>query len=145
VEGFKYLAFFVLRPWELEESVRHLIDTRCSSAQKHCNKPQPACCTKSFVINYLWEVSSVNQRYLYVLHSYRRTEMWICRAIRITSCLQTLFFKLVVRVPGYRSRGPGSISCAIRFSEKYWVWNGVRSASWVQLRSYLIEKTAVLI
>jgi hypothetical protein len=25
---------------------------------------------------------------------------------------------LVVRVPGYRSRGPGSIPCAIRFSEK---------------------------
>jgi hypothetical protein len=25
---------------------------------------------------------------------------------------------LVVRVPGYRSRGPGSISCATRFSEK---------------------------
>jgi hypothetical protein len=25
---------------------------------------------------------------------------------------------LVVRVPGYRSRGPGSIPCATRFSEK---------------------------
>jgi hypothetical protein len=25
---------------------------------------------------------------------------------------------LVVRVPGYRSRGPGSISCGTRFSEK---------------------------
>jgi hypothetical protein len=24
--------------------------------------------------------------------------------------------------------------------EKEWVWNGVHSASWVQLRSYLIEK-----
>jgi hypothetical protein len=36
---------------------------------------------------------------------------------------------LVVRVPGYRSRGPGSIPGATRFSEKKWVWNGVHSAS----------------
>jgi hypothetical protein len=49
---------------------------------------------------------------------------------------------LVVRVPGYRSRGPGSIPGATRFSEKQWVWNGVHSASWVQLRSYLVEKVA---
>jgi hypothetical protein len=32
---------------------------------------------------------------------------------------------LVVRVPGYRSRGPGSIPGATRFSDKWWVWNGV--------------------
>jgi hypothetical protein len=32
---------------------------------------------------------------------------------------------LVVRAPGYRSRGPGSIPSATRFSEKWWVWNGV--------------------
>jgi hypothetical protein len=36
---------------------------------------------------------------------------------------------LVVRVPGYRSRGPGSIPGATRFSEKLWVWNGAHSAS----------------
>jgi hypothetical protein len=36
---------------------------------------------------------------------------------------------LVVRVPGYRFRGPGSIPGATRFSEKQWVWNGVHSAS----------------
>jgi hypothetical protein len=42
---------------------------------------------------------------------------------------------LVVRVPGYRSRGRGSIPGATRFSEKYWFWSGVYSASWVQLRS----------
>jgi hypothetical protein len=35
----------------------------------------------------------------------------------------------VVRVPGYRSRGPCSIPTATRFSEKWWVWNGVHSAS----------------
>jgi hypothetical protein len=36
---------------------------------------------------------------------------------------------LVVRVPGYRSRDPGSIPGTTRFSEKQWVWNGVHSAS----------------
>jgi hypothetical protein len=49
---------------------------------------------------------------------------------------------LVVRVPGYRSRGPGSIPGTARFSEWQWVWNGVHSASWVQLRSYLKEKSS---
>jgi hypothetical protein len=48
---------------------------------------------------------------------------------------------LVVRVPCYRSRDPGSIPGAIRFSEK-WVWNEVHSASWVQLRSCLKENVA---
>jgi hypothetical protein len=44
---------------------------------------------------------------------------------------------LVVRVPGYRSRGPGF------HSQRYqWVWNGVYSASWLQLRSYLEEIVA---
>jgi hypothetical protein len=38
---------------------------------------------------------------------------------------------LVVKVPGYISRGPGFDSRATRFSEKYWVWNRVHSASWV--------------
>jgi hypothetical protein len=30
----------------------------------------------------------------------------------------------------------------VRFSEKQWVWNGVHSASWVQLRSYSEEVVA---
>jgi hypothetical protein len=34
----------------------------------------------------------------------------------------------LVRVPGYRSRGVGSIPGATRFSEKLWVWDGVHSA-----------------
>jgi hypothetical protein len=46
---------------------------------------------------------------------------------------------LVVRVLGYRSRGPGSIPGA---TEKLMVWNGAHSASWVQLRSYLEETVA---
>jgi hypothetical protein len=49
---------------------------------------------------------------------------------------------LVVRVQVYRSRGPGFIPGATRFSEKEWIWNGVHSASWVQLKSYLKEKVA---
>jgi hypothetical protein len=49
---------------------------------------------------------------------------------------------LVIGVTGYRSRGPGSIPGDTRFSEKYRVWNGVHSASSVQLRSYLKEKVA---
>jgi hypothetical protein len=49
----------------------------------------------------------------------------------------------MVRVPVYRSRGPGSIPGATRFSEKQWVWNGVHSASWMQLRTYLEEKVVV--
>jgi hypothetical protein len=36
---------------------------------------------------------------------------------------------VVVRVSGYRSRGPGSIPCATKFSDKYWVWNGIHLAS----------------
>jgi hypothetical protein len=35
---------------------------------------------------------------------------------------------LVARIPGYRSRGPGSIPEATGFSEKQWLWNGVHSA-----------------
>jgi hypothetical protein len=49
---------------------------------------------------------------------------------------------LLVRVPGYRSRVPGSIPGATRFSHKQWVWNAVHSSSWVRLRRYLKEKVA---
>jgi hypothetical protein len=49
---------------------------------------------------------------------------------------------LVVRVPLYRSRGPGSIPGTTRFSEMQWVWNGVQTVSWVQLRNYLKEKNS---
>jgi hypothetical protein len=47
---------------------------------------------------------------------------------------------LMVRVPGYRYRGPGSIAGATRFSEKYSFWNGVHLA--LQLRAYLEQKVA---
>jgi hypothetical protein len=48
----------------------------------------------------------------------------------------------VVRVHSYSSRGSGSIPGATRVSEKEWIWNGVHSALWVQLRSYLKQKVA---
>jgi hypothetical protein len=52
------------------------------------------------------------------------------------------FCGLVVRVPGHRSSGPCSIPGATIFSEKLCVWNGIHSASWVQLMSYLKEKNS---
>jgi hypothetical protein len=59
------------------------------------------------------------------------------------TCHSVVFrlFGLGVRVPSYRSRGPGSILGATRFSERM-VWDGVHSASSVKLRSYLKEKVA---
>jgi hypothetical protein len=39
-------------------------------------------------------------------------------------------FGLLDRVPDYRSRGSDSIPWATIFSEKYWGWNWVHSASW---------------
>jgi hypothetical protein len=33
----------------------------------------------------------------------------------------------MARIPGYRFKGPGSISGATRFPEKSWVWNEVHS------------------
>jgi hypothetical protein len=48
---------------------------------------------------------------------------------------------LVVRVPGYRSRGPGSISGSTRFTDKYWIWNGVHSVLWVQLRTTSVRNS----
>jgi hypothetical protein len=49
-------------------------------------------------------------------------------------CIYLCLCGLVVRVPGYRSRGLGLIPFATRLSEKLWVCTGVHSASWVQLR-----------
>jgi hypothetical protein len=51
----------------------------------------------------------------------------------------------VVRVLGYRSGGRFDsrhykIFWKKKEKENQWVWNGVHSASGVQLRSYLIEK-----
>jgi hypothetical protein len=58
------------------------------------------------------------------------------RTIVVENCSKVWGFEiighlrcLVVRVPGYRSRDPGSIPSATRCSEKYWVWYGVHSAS----------------
>jgi hypothetical protein len=78
-----------------------------------------------------------------------------CRWIESTRVRNFLFFKickyvtdldrlcgLVVRVSGYRSRGPGSDSRRFQIFWEAVVWNGVHSASWGQLRSYLGEIVA---
>jgi hypothetical protein len=62
---------------------------------------------------------------------------WFSRTIPL-DCL----CGLVIRIPGYRSKGPGSIPGTTRFSEKQSVWNWVHPALWIQLRSYLKEKVA---
>jgi hypothetical protein len=64
------------------------------------------------------------------------------KLLTLSIFLKDRLYGLVVRVPGYRSDVPNLILGATRLSEKYWVWNGVHSASWVQLRSYLKEKAA---
>jgi hypothetical protein len=69
-----------------------------------------------FVMQYLEE-----RRRWKSLKLYRSDLLW---AVSVFDRL----FDLVVRVPGYRSRDPGSIPGAARFSEKYWVWNGFHSA-----------------
>jgi hypothetical protein len=82
---------------------------------------------------------------LYALHFSLTCQNILCfhAAIKKTQ-FDTLFSEddrlcgLVVRVLGYRSGGPGSIPGTTK--KKMWFWNGVHSASWVQLRSYLIEK-----
>jgi hypothetical protein len=53
---------------------------------------------------------------------------------------------LLVRVPGYRSRGPVSIPGATRFSEKQWFWNGlhVLSGSVLEIREYGRRGTVTL-
>jgi hypothetical protein len=67
----------------------------------------------------------------------------LCRVL-LDAYFGTLFghCSLVVRIRGYKPRDPGSISGATRFCDKQLVWNGVHSASWVQLSSYLEEKVA---
>ena len=66
--------------------------------------------------------------------------MWICMYVCMYIYIQDRLCGLVVRVSGYRYRGPG-------FDPRryQWVWNGVHSASWAswdQLRSYLNEKSS---
>jgi hypothetical protein len=72
-----------------------------------------------------------------VLHKINSTTFEEAQTILIKDMLKFYMYAfkcgllcgLVVRVPGYRSRDPGSIPGATRFSEKQWVWNGVHSAS----------------
>jgi hypothetical protein len=77
------------------------------------------------------------------MHTVQIRPPWAKIKLSVTIDLDSLC-GLVVRVPGYRSRGPGSILGATKCSEK-WVWNRVHSASLVRLRSYLKEKVAAAV
>jgi hypothetical protein len=55
------------------------------------------------------------------LHFVLHRKLFFRNPILFVICINTfsdLLYGLVVRVPGYRSRGPGSISGATRYSEK---------------------------
>jgi hypothetical protein len=52
------------------------------------------------------------------------------------------FCGAVIRVPGYKSKGTGSIPGATRFSEKLWVWNRVYTASLSTIDEHLKGKVA---
>jgi hypothetical protein len=67
---------------------------------------------------------------------------YVFSAIGILVVVVVVVVLYFFRVHGYRSRGPGLVPGATRFSEKQWVWNVVHLASWVQLRSYLKENVA---
>jgi hypothetical protein len=56
-----------------------------------------------------------------------------------------IFIKIKSRFLATDPEVLGSIPGASRFPEKQWVWNGVHSASWGQLRSYLEEIVAALV
>jgi hypothetical protein len=51
---------------------------------------------------------------------------------------------LVVRLPGFRPRGPGSIPAATRLSAYQWVWDGVHSAL-VRINELLQRKVAATV
>jgi hypothetical protein len=63
----------------------------------------------------------------------------VLKLISRTVLISNRLCGLVVTVLGYRSGGPGSIPGTTKKKKKR-IWNGVNSASRVQLRSYLIEK-----
>jgi hypothetical protein len=65
-----------------------------------------------------------------------------CPAVHVMLNAETIYKRrtMIYTLLSYASRNfPGSIPGTTR-KKTLWVWNGVHSASWVQLRSYLIEK-----
>jgi hypothetical protein len=66
---------------------------------------------------------------------------WLCtgKNLRFIFASVAWWSEILATDPEVRVRFP-----ATRFSENQCVWNDVHSASWVQLRSYLIEKVAAL-
>jgi hypothetical protein len=121
---------------------------QCKS-QKYSNVPRP-------VVHKLWLMNNLGSMTFQGVRVYRvikfSFELFFSLKNTLLDTIDTVLSRfsdipsfidclcgLVDRVPGYRSGSPGSIPCATRFSEKYWVWNGVHSVLCVQLRSYLEE------
>jgi hypothetical protein len=76
---------------------------------------------------YIYELSRILEMFTHVVTIPRLLFFWFCVKIVILMkpCVYNEYHHwkdrlcgLVVRVPGYRSRRPGSIPCAARFSEK---------------------------
>jgi hypothetical protein len=59
----------------------------------------------------------------------RNSQFTLFREINVVYSGSDRLCGLVIRASGYRSRGPGSILGATRYSEKQWFWNEVHSAS----------------
>jgi hypothetical protein len=68
----------------------------------------------------------VEQPRLYGVYTTGITNI-LWKAVNLNLIILCLY-GLLIRVPDYRSKGPGSIPGDTRFFEK-WVWNGVHSAS----------------
>jgi hypothetical protein len=80
---------------------------------------------------------AVASRWMFNYKSYKPTHIKA-----LNDLLSNLYWTAsVVRVPGYRFRGPGSIPALPDFLRSSGS-NGVHSASWVQLWSYFEEKVA---
>jgi hypothetical protein len=70
----------------------------------------------SLRLNYVLSLSP------HIIESQWNLTLWACRLQKIVFFFMFSYFDrlcgLVVRVPGYKSRGPGSIPGTTRFSEK---------------------------
>jgi hypothetical protein len=72
----------------------------------------------------LLAIHAINAKGTPICHFTYILDFFLLQMVHAAACL----YGLVGRVPGYRSRGSGSIPGPVRFSEK-WVWNRAHSAS----------------
>jgi hypothetical protein len=122
-------------------------------------------------LKYLFLMSVFRCWYSFVMSSIGRPNMSLSLPVSLvlkfpgfTTIFQMFFYYNFIHVPGlflflflitltasvvewseFLATDPevlNSIPGTSRFSEKHWVWNGIHSASWGQLRSYLEEIVA---